>query len=38
MTKAEEKAWHKECAYGYFWESISGIGVKTIKSLFEVNK
>lgn len=34
MTKTEEKAWHKECAYGYFWESIPGIGVETIKSLY----
>lgn len=34
MTKTEEKAWHKECAYGYFWESIPGIGIKTIESLY----
>lgn len=35
MKKADEKAWHKECAYGYFWESVPGIGAKTIKRLYE---
>lgn len=35
MKKAEETAWHKECAYGYFWESVPGIGAKTIKRLYE---
>ena len=35
MTKADEKAWHKECSYGYFWESVPGIGIKTINQLYE---
>ncbi len=35
MTKEEEKEWHKECSYGYFWENVPGIGAKTINRLYE---
>lgn len=35
MTKADEKEWHKECSYGYFWENVPGIGAKTINRLYE---
>lgn len=30
-----KKAWHRECAYAYFWESIPGIGEKTIQKLYK---
>lgn len=35
MTKEDEKEWHKECSYGYFWENVPGIGAKTINRLYE---
>lgn len=35
MVKTDEITWHKECAYGYFLESVPGIGIKTVEILYE---
>ena len=32
----ENTAWHKECAYAYFWETAPGIGSTTIEKIFEL--
>ncbi len=32
----ENKAWHKECSYAYFWETAPGIGSATIEKIFEL--
>jgi DNA processing protein len=29
-----DEQWHKECAYAYFWETVPGIGSKTIERLY----
>lgn len=31
-----DDAWHRECAYGYFWETIPGIGAKAIEKRYRV--
>lgn len=30
------RAWHRECAYGYFWENIPGIGAKAIDKRYRL--
>lgn len=32
----QRQAWHRECAYGYFWENIKGIGVKAIDKRYRL--
>lgn len=31
-----EQAWHRECAYGYFWESVPGVGAKAIEKRYRL--
>ena len=26
--------WHRECAYAYFWESVPGVGAKSIERCY----
>lgn len=33
--KMIDERWHRECAYGFFWKSVPGIGDKTVERMYE---
>ena len=33
-TNEKNTAWHTECAYAYFWETMPSVGVRTIEKLY----
>ena len=33
-TSERNTAWHTECAYAYFWETMPSVGARTIEKLY----